>query len=143
MGVASSWVAYHRGPGACLTCRGDAMRVADIMQTAVRTVTSDTPVSEVVVSLADAQVTGLPVVDARARVVGVVSSTDLIAAQAETRSAAERDILLEHTSVRDIMTPKPLMIASTADVREAARHMLYAEVRRLFVEDDGTLVGVI
>jgi len=119
------------------------MRVADIMQTAVRTVTSDTPVSEVVVSLADAQVTGLPVVDARARVVGVVSSTDLIAAQAETRSAAERDILLEHTSVRDIMTPKPLMIASTADVREAARHMLYAEVRRLFVEDDGTLVGVI
>ena len=119
------------------------MRVADIMQTAVRTVTGDTPVSEVVVSLADAQVTGLPVVDARARVVGVVSSTDLIAAQAETRSAAERDILLDHTPVRDIMTPKPLMIASTAEVREAARHMLYAEVRRLFVEDDGALVGVI
>jgi CBS domain-containing protein len=119
------------------------MRVADIMQTAVRTVTGDTPVSEVMVSLADAHVTGLPVVDARARVVGVVSSTDLIAAQAETRSAAERDILLEHTRVRDIMTPKPLMIASTAEVREAARHMLYAEVRRLFVEDEGTLVGVI
>ena len=119
------------------------MRVADIMQTAVRTVTSDTPVSEVVVSLADAQVTGLPVVDARARVVGVVSSTDLIAAQAETRSAAERDLLLDNTPVRDIMTPKPLVIESTAEVREAARHMLYAEVRRLFVEDDGALVGVI
>jgi CBS-domain-containing membrane protein len=38
------------------------MRVADIMQTAVRTVASDTPVSELVVSLADARVTGLPVV---------------------------------------------------------------------------------
>ena len=76
------------------------MTVADIMQAEVRVVTSDTPVSEVVVSLADAQVTGLPVVDARNRVIGVVSSTDLIDAQAETRSAEERQILLEHTPVR-------------------------------------------
>lgn len=30
-----------------------------------------------------------------------------------------------------------------ADVREAARQMLYGEVKRLFVEDDGRLVGVI
>jgi CBS domain-containing protein len=119
------------------------MNVADIMQSAVRTVASDTPVSELVVSLADAQVTGLPVVDARGRVVGVVSSTDLIGAQAETRSAAEREILLEQTPVRDIMTPKPLMIESTAQLHEAARHMLYADVRRLFVEEHGILVGVI
>jgi CBS domain-containing protein len=119
------------------------MKVADIMQTAVRTVTRDTPVSEVVVSLADAQVSGLPVVDARGRVVGVVSATDLIAAQAETRSAQERQILLEQTSVRDLMTRTPITIESTAEVQEAARHMLYAEVRRLFVEEEGALVGVI
>jgi CBS domain-containing protein len=119
------------------------MKVADIMQAEVRVVTSDTPVSEVVVSLADAQVTGLPVVDARNRVIGVVSSTDLIDAQAETRSAEERQVLLEHTPVRDIMTPRPLMIESTAEVQEAARHMLYTEVRRLFVEENGVLVGVI
>jgi CBS domain-containing protein len=119
------------------------MKVADIMEPAVRTVTVDTPVSEVVVSLADAQVTGLPVLDARNRVVGVVSSTDLISAQAETQSAEERQILLEQTPVRDIMTSRPLMIESTAEVHEAARHMLYAEVRRLFVEENGALVGVI
>lgn len=119
------------------------MKVADIMQSEVRTVSSDTPVSEVLVSLADAQVTGLPVVDARNRVIGVVSSTDLINVQAETRSAEERQILLDQTPVRDIMTPKPLMIESTAEVQEAARHMLYAEVRRLFVEENGVLVGVI
>lgn len=119
------------------------MKVADIMQTAVTTVASDSPVSEAVVSLADAQITGLPVVDARNRVIGVVSSTDLIAAQAETRDSEERQILLEQTPVRDIMTPRPLMIESTAEVHEAARHMLYAEVRRLFVEESGVLVGVI
>jgi CBS domain-containing protein len=83
------------------------------------------------------------VVDVRNRVIGVVSSADLIDAQAETRSAEERQILLEQTPMRDIMTPKPLMIESTAEVQEAARHMLYAEVRRLFVEENGVLVGVI
>jgi CBS domain-containing protein len=45
--------------------------------------------------------------------------------------------------VRDIMTPKPHVIEPEADVREAAQRMLYTEVRRLFVEDDGRLVGVI
>ena len=119
------------------------MKVAEIMETNVRTVTIDTPVSEVLVSLADGQVTGLPVVDTRNRVIGVVSSTDVIAAQAETRDGGERRILLEETPVRDIMTPTPLLIESTAELEEAARHMLYADVHRLFVEESGVLVGVI
>ena len=119
------------------------MKVAEIMETDVRTVTIDSPVSEVLVSLADGQVTGLPVVDTRNRVIGVVSSTDVIAAQAETRDAGERRILLEETPVRDIMTPRPLLIESTAELEEAARHMLYGDVHRLFVEENGVLVGVI
>ena len=119
------------------------MRVAEIMQTDVRTVPGDTSVSEVVMALADGNISGLPVVDARNQVVGVVSTTDLIAAQAETRSSEERQALLEQTTVRDIMTPRPLMIESAAEVSEAARHMLYADVRRLFVEDGGVLAGVV
>jgi CBS domain-containing protein len=119
------------------------MKIADIMQTTVRAVTGDMPVSEIIIQLADAQVSGLPVIDSRNRVLGVVSSTDLIAAQAETRSAEEREILLEQTSVQDLMTRRPLMIESTAEIQEAARHMLYAEVRRLFVEEEGALAGVV
>jgi CBS domain-containing protein len=119
------------------------MKVADLMQTDVRVVTADMPVSEVIVALDDARISGLPVVDGLNRVIGVVSATDLIAAQAETRTAEERQVLLEETRVRDLMTPHPLMIESTADAAEAARHMLYAEVRRLFVEENGVLVGVI
>jgi len=119
------------------------MKVSDLMQTDVKTVTGDTPVSEVILSLADVQVNGLPVVDSRGRTVGVVSSTDLITAQARARTAQERQILVEQTQVRDLMTTKPLMIDSTAEVQEAARHMLYADVRRLFVEEGGVLVGII
>lgn len=119
------------------------MKVAELMQTDVRCTTSDAPISEVLTALADAGVSGLPVVDPAGRVIGVVSSTDVIAAQAEAGGPAEQQVLLEKTPVREIMTPRPLTIAPTADVREAARHMLYADVRRLFVEDEGKLVGVI
>jgi Predicted transcriptional regulator, contains C-terminal CBS domains len=119
------------------------MKVADLMQTDVHTVTADMPVSEAIVALEDGRISGLPVVDARNRVVGVVSSTDIIGAQAETHSPEEQRILLEDTRVQDIMTPRPLLIEPDADVAEAARHMLYAEVHRLFVEDKGVLVGVI
>jgi hypothetical protein len=71
------------------------MKVSDLIQTAVKTVTGDTPGSEIIVSFADVQVSGLPVVDSRGRAVGVVSSTDLITAQARARTAQERQILLE------------------------------------------------
>ena len=71
----------------------------------------------------------------------VVSSTDLITAQAATRSAEERQIPLERTPVRDIMTPKPLIIVPTAELQAAARPMLYAEVPRPFVEEKSALGG--
>jgi CBS domain-containing protein len=41
------------------------------------------------------------------------------------------------------MTPQPLTIDPDADVRDAARQMLYAEVHRLFVVSGNRLVGVI
>jgi CBS domain-containing protein len=41
------------------------------------------------------------------------------------------------------MTARPQTIEPDADVLDAAKHMLYLEVRRLFVELDGKLIGVI
>ena len=54
-----------------------------------------------------------------------------------------RTTLLDSTLAQDIMTPHPLTIDPDADVREAAREMLYAEVHRLFVVQHGRLIGVI
>jgi CBS domain-containing protein len=51
--------------------------------------------------------------------------------------------LLDHTPVREIMTPHPYTVDPEADVREAARQMLYADVHRLFVSDGEQLLGVI
>ena len=70
-------------------------------------------------------------------------ATDVLQASSEPQDAKARATLFEHTMVRDLMTPDPDVIQPDADVREAAKHMLYADVRRLFIEDQGRLVGVI
>ena len=41
------------------------------------------------------------------------------------------------------MTSGAVTIEPDADVRQAAQRMLYGEVRRLFVEEKGRLVGVV
>jgi CBS domain-containing protein len=119
------------------------MRVGELMERQVKTVGSDTSVAEAVVSLADAHVSGMPVVDGTGRVIGVLSTTDVLAAEAEAGDPGARQTLFENTMVRDIMTRHPYTIAPSEDVREAARQMLYGDVHRLFVAEGDKVVGVI
>lgn len=122
---------------------GVEMRVAELMHTDVRTIAPDASIAALVQALADARVSGLPVVTPDGRVIGVVSATDVLQAAAEPEDAKARTTLFDRTTVRDIMTPNPHVIEPDSDVQEAARQMLYTEVRRLFVQDRGRLVGVI
>lgn len=119
------------------------MRVRDLMRTDVTTIVPDASVAELVQALADSRVSGLPVVDPTGHVIGVVSASDVLQAAAKQDDARARTTLFERMTVRDIMTRDPYVIAPDADAREAAKQMLYAEVRRLFVEDGGRLVGVV
>jgi len=119
------------------------MRVVELMQRSVKTVGSDASVAEAIVSLADAHISGMPVVDGAGKVVGVLSTTDVLAAEAEAEDPTARQTLLEQTAVRDIMTPRPFTIAPGEDVREAARQMLYADVHRLFVAEGDKVIGII
>ena len=119
------------------------MHVAELMQRKVRTVDSDATIADAVVSLADGHVSGMPVVDGTGKVIGVLSTTDVLTAEAEAGDSSCRQTFLENTSVRDIMTPRPFTIAPSEDVREAARQMLYADVHRLFVAEGDQVVGII
>ena len=119
------------------------MRVADLMQKDVRTIPAEATVAEIVQAMADSHVSGLPVVTPTGGVIGVVSATDVLQASAEKEDRKARAMLFEHMTARDLMTPDPYVIGPDADVREAAQHMLYGDVRRLFVVDNGRLVGVI
>jgi predicted transcriptional regulator len=121
----------------------DAMTVAELMQRKVKTVRSQASVAEAIVSLADAHISGMPVVDGAGKVIGVLSTTDVLTAEAEADDPASRQALFENTEVREIMTPRPFIIAPGEDIREAARRMLYADVHRLFVAEGDQVVGII
>jgi CBS domain-containing protein len=119
------------------------MRVSELMQSAVKTVSVDAAVNDAVVTLADSHISALPVVDTMGRMVGVISSTDILTSEAEVEDATAREALFEDTMVRDIMTHHPLTVPPEAEVREAAQQMLYADIHRLFVVEGERVVGVI
>lgn len=119
------------------------MKVAELMQTELVAVDVDAPVADAVVTLADAHISGLPVLERGRHLVGVLTTTDVLEAAAECKSSEERERLFERTTVRDIMTARPMTVSPEADVTEASQQMLYLEVHRLFVEEESVLVGVI
>jgi CBS domain-containing protein len=119
------------------------MKVAELMQRQVKTVGADSTVSEAIVSLADAHISGMPVVDGTGKVIGIISTTDVLGAEAEAGDPKARQALLEDTPVREIMTPRPYTIGPDEDVREAACQMLYGDVHRLFVAEGEKVVGII
>jgi CBS-domain-containing membrane protein len=119
------------------------MKVADLMQRDVKTVDLDATVGDAITTMVDAHVSALPVTDPHGRIVGVVSTTDILCTLAETTEPDARERLLDETPVRDIMTPRSRVIAPDAEALDAAREMLALDVHRLFVEEHGRLVGVL
>jgi CBS domain-containing protein len=117
------------------------MRVAELMVSDVKTVEPEVTVADAVTVMIEAHISALPVVDGRRRLIGVLSTTDVLQAAAEGRMSC--DDLFDGALVRDLMTPRPATVKLDTDVKEAAQQMLYLEVHRLFVEDKGGLVGVI
>jgi CBS domain-containing protein len=119
------------------------MRVAELMSTDLRTISAEATVADAVTALAESGVSALPVLDRLGRAVGVLSTREILKAESARRSGRARDHLFDETLVLEIMAPWPFTIAPDADVRDAAREMLYLEMQRLFVKEHGALVGVI
>jgi CBS domain-containing protein len=113
------------------------------MKQPVVTIGMETSVQNAVVMLADDHISALPVTDVTGRMIGVVSSTDILTAEAEAGDETAREALFATTPVRDLMTARPLTVSPDADVREAAQQMLYADVHRLFATAGDRVVGVI
>ncbi len=130
-------------------------RVRDVMTKSPKMVTLETSLDQVAQLLLSASFTGLPVVDAQKRPVGVISQTDLIyqagmpmrlGLLAESDAANVRTVLekLAARQAREIMTQPVVMIDQDKYITEAVDLMLTKQVKRLPVIDaTGTLVGII
>jgi len=132
------------------------LRVEDYMTRRVVTVTPDTPILMAAKLMLENHISGLPVVDASARVVGIISETDLLredgksadgspwlqmvaGADGPTGDPAE----LGARKVEEIMSRTPITVAPNASVAQACRVLAQHRIKRLPVIEDDKLVGII
>ena len=132
-----------------------ARRVSDVMTTSVVTVDRITPYQEIAHSLARHKISGVPVLKMGRLVVGVVSESDLLAAEDKTvrqaRLAAQSPGRWRHRksprsglTAGELMTAPAITIHPDATIPSAARLMNTQHVRRLpVIDSDGKLVGVV
>lgn len=128
------------------------MRVADVMQREVVTVSPGASLKEAAGLLLDHRISGLPVVDADGRVLGVFSATDvLFKEQRQPDVPGWLEWLLdpldrgkmEARTVGEAMSAPAETIASQRAVADAAKLMLSEGINRLPVVDGGRLVGIV
>ncbi|MDA2806879.1 CBS domain-containing protein [Nocardiopsis suaedae] len=141
--------------------------VADVMTTAVVSVTEDSGYKQIVQALVEHGVSALPVLDAEGRVLGVVSEEDLLHEEfkgvggggdrrpplgsrlrerlrSSAAPSAHSDEDAVATTAARLMTSPAVTTRPEAPVVAAARLMARRGVKRLPVVDDGgTLVGVV
>jgi CBS-domain-containing membrane protein len=132
-----------------------ARRVSDVMTTTVVTVDRITPYQEIDRLLTRHRISGVPVLKMGREVAGVVSETDLLAAEDERRrqarmagSIGRRWHLRKQRHVRltagTLMTSPAVTIGPDATIPAAARLMNTDHISRLpVVDEDGKLVGIV
>lgn len=133
------------------------MKVRDVMTSPAITVTPETPFTGIVATLLDHDISGVPVVDERGRLVGIVSEADLVGRQVFGYRRRALRVLADHLHGRDtiwvrkvggltaaeLMTADPDTVRPGDDVRLAARRMLEHHHKRLVVVADSEVVGVV
>jgi CBS domain-containing protein len=117
--------------------------VADVMTRSVVTVSPDASLREALTQLATEHISGAAVTDGHGRLLGAISRSDLLEAEAEAGEPEAWARQLDITRVQEIMSAPALTIAPEADLKEAALAMEYGDVHRLFVVKDEALVGVV
>jgi CBS domain-containing protein len=105
----------------------------------------DTPVDKIARTMHMRDVSGVPILDARGRLVGVVTRTDLIRlGLVEVRRGSARSAMpLPQQRASDVMTHAPVEVGSSMSLRHAARLMIDNEIHRVFVTEGGQIAGVI
>ncbi|MBL9076404.1 MAG: CBS domain-containing protein [Planctomycetes bacterium] len=138
------------------------IRVADVMQRELVHVRATDALEEVERVLADARISGVPVLDDDDQMLGVLSNKDLVRRRAEDSEAPEElgfeDTVLDAEETEpvayrrprgsglcagDVMTTDVASVAPDTGLAEAARLMVQREVHRLMVVQRGRLVGIV
>lgn len=114
------------------------------MTTHLETASLDTTVEVLARTLHARGVSSLPILDDAGHLAGIVTRTNLIALGAlqAGRRGASPAMPMPNRRARDIMVTDVVSVTSHTSMRVAARLMATKHFHRVYVVDDGTLVGV-
>jgi CBS domain-containing protein len=142
------------------------MRAMDVMTTNVITVGPDTSVQEVAKILSERNISGVPVVDAENRLVGIVSEGDLLhrvetgtERRPDRRSGRRRSWWLDTVgsdeelarhyvkshgrTAKDVMTSEVIWVSDATELADIANLLETKRIKRVPVVRDGKLVGIV
>jgi len=135
------------------------MQAKDIMNADVVTVLPETDIKEIAKTLADRQVSAVPVVDAENQVVGIVSEGDLIRrADRSTFKGPKawwlafvvspekhaREYVRDHgTRAEDVMTRDVVSVTEDASLHDIAVLLERRRIKRVPVTRNGKLTGIV
>ncbi|HOI94721.1 MAG TPA: CBS domain-containing protein [Syntrophobacter fumaroxidans] len=137
------------------------LRVADIMTRDVISVSPQTEIVQAAKLLLDKHINGLPVVDDRGNLVGILCQSDLIAQQKRfplpsvfnlldsfipltSPSRFEKEVQkISAVTVGEAMTREPVTVSPDTTIEEVARLMVNKNLHTLPVVDGNKLIGII
>jgi CBS domain-containing protein len=130
------------------------MRVADVMTRDVVTAVRGSSLVALAETMVKHRISGVPIVDAEGRLVGIVTEADFLSAM-NLRGSGLADALVSvvrkrragkpmGTIVDDIMTPRPVTIGADATLAQAVEAMDRHKIKRLVIADEaGQVQGVV
>ena len=135
-------------------------KIGSVMTGEVVSAQYGTPFKEVAERLSEYHISGLPVIDADDKVVGVISETDLLVREAQdpdphrssrrlrlpwTSRAARKDrAKATARTAGQLMSTPPVCVHADNTIAEGARRMAQHKVERLpVVDDEDRLVGIV
>lgn len=136
------------------------LSASDVMQRDIVSVRDSDTIDEVERIIADASIGGVPVIAADGKVLGVISTSDLVSRRADGEDPAGmplesvdddgNDVVIEtgtpdgaELRAGDVMTPGAVTVKPDTNLRTVARRMIDSSVHRLLVVRDERLEGIV
>lgn len=119
------------------------MLVSELMRRNVRTIGVSNTLSDALAAMLGAEVSALPVLNEHGKPVGVVTNREILAATLGDAAREGGPRSPDMMPIVEFMAPWPPAVEPSTAVNHAARMMSYLDLKRLFVMERETLVGVL
>jgi len=116
--------------------------ISDIMETNVITVERKTPILDAIKTLVKYNFTGLPVIDKKGHVVGIVTEKDVLALALSIHDKTY-DSNTAAATVEDFMTPEVVTIDVNESLKQICTSLMKHHFRRIPIVSNSKLVGIV